>query len=1016
MFITAKNKTLQRNDTIFFPDTSVKLSNSENVYLITDEALTSLSASFLANDEQSKDFELYELERSTYTVRVAISSASVQVMIVNGYTFTSSSFPSPSLTASALAASMLASGDFLSVTSSADLITAIPKQSGSNPDIAIESNVNTSYLGYTFTTVAETATELLSITDEQTLSNTDVFERSGKFCYKLNLLFTPEYEAGIHDQTYSRKHTGQLNVTYEVGGETIEFSVQTIGRAIEIDGRLTVALQNFKKFINDDYYQAFFESDLNTNEQDQVLLNKKKREYLLVMFELTGFVGSYRSLIGALEYFGWGELLTIKEYWRSMSSDEYKLTDIKNQILSKIDKQLAGYRKSNQMSLTYKVNNFQGDYDSDGLPIYVNVLTDTDTVITKLYALKRVLEEDFLTLNTKIIDITGEISAVVGHELNVWINSSTLTEIRMSENIDSEVTYEILDNTINISEHQVLIDEFAFEVTDNTPGSETLDFVNGATSATNTEIFVDVKELLDDDSVSADFDIATKYYRNDFGLIELDIEYDQTLYQSFRYVLNDFDDGTELYISPQRPIAELGTGVKVAVHQVGRFSMILVLFDHYGGTTIIAPPELIAIQNQPVNFKIAKHDTSGSHKDLRLLSTFEDRDFTDDVDRSFVVDAISESLDVNTYNQLTNDPTLAILKRYETIFDIDSVYTQARQLNGIAANQLNDIPSNVWGYKYGTIIIDLIGDSNIVGDRYLKMKLFEHHAFSEVIASFDAGDYDDDVQFVHHFINLLNNQPTDSIFRKFTYDVNWYSNDPAALITEVRPMLRVKAIDMSFTIDKFFYEVDEITYALPDFPEVHEAADVRVFSVIDTMNSLRHNSTGIGTAWTITVGEHTFTSSGAIAFADVYELEATIRMWIVTNDVPYISLWINDWDESLVISCQADFYFKHPQFGTSLDVFRGNKGTKIITVQDGADIKLAEPIYAFLDTETKLHSANVVWTLRNALTNDVVVQQYAQAFRYVVVREGSYTLECESTDIYGTSTKTKPGVYLVTAS
>ncbi|BBI90569.1 hypothetical protein HYO65_gp177 [Tenacibaculum phage PTm1] len=1010
MFITQDNRILNNNDTLYFENTSVGLSSSRNVYLVSDTKLTSLQIKYKLDDSFSNDFKIYSLNRWSYTITITTGTVVAGTFSVHGHSITVTATDTPTTVASKLKTVMDSSNKYYSVSVNAGVVTVIPTQSGQTVDNHLSNGTTTSN-GITFDTAGVAPTDILTIVSEQNLTNVDYFERSGKHVYKINLLFSPQYETGVHDEQYSFAHNSQVDIVYN-NGTAKTHSIKVNGRCQHIDGKLTVALQNFKKYLNEDYYQAFFDSKLNTNEQDQVLLNRKKREYLMVMFEMTGFIGAYKSLLTAIEYFGWGQLLELKEYWKSISSNQYKLTSIKNQVLDKIDKQLTGFKKSNQMSLTYKVNDFKGNFDSDGLPIYENVLTDTDTVITKLYSLKAVLECDFLTLNTKIFDITGEIQAVVGHELNIWLNSSTITDVRLNENVNSDIEWSVKDKVIDIEEHQVIVDAFAFETDNTTAGSEKLKFLTPTpTSTAFNKTYFDVLKVLDDTSTLADFEYATQYARLDFGLIELDVtKIETSLYTSFRYLVYLWGSTTELFKSNTKPISQLGGGIKCGIQKVGSFRLVLALFDHYGGMSVVGLNEAIQVRNKPINFRIAKHsivDTAGEYKDLRLHSTMEDLVSTD-TDKSNVVDSISETLDVNTYNPLTNMPTMTVLKHYETKFDMHSVYSQVRELNSIPATKTKGLPVSIWGYKYGTMIYDIIGNGN-QGNRYLRLRLFDHHNWSEVSLSYDTTTYPTPERFLIRFIELLNGQPSTSPFAKFTYDINYYSNNPQGNQSDGRPMLRIKAKEPSFTLNMFSYDVQK-SFAHTDFTGAIDTTDIMIFSTVDTSNIIQHNGRNTRSNLVVKVGSKTLTMDKP--YANIDELITDLDAWRTAQSVKELSYWKGD-SNTLVVTCQADFSLKHNQFGHYVDIFRGAVGTRLEYIQDGTDIKLGEPVYAFVDDNSKLNSANVSWVLKDSLTNQVITTQYAQAFRYVMVKQGSFTLECTSTDKYGTTTTIKQGVYLV---
>lgn len=1009
MFITAKNQTIKNNDVLYFEDTSVRLSSSQNVFLISDTRLDELNVRLRLNAETSKSFKLYSLPKKSYMLQITGTATASGTYDIFGTPVAITSGETAAQILTNIKTAIVSTDLFDIVDINTTTIRLNARLSGLNDENELAEGTNQLVSGaqmiFTNTVVSK------SIIDEATelsIESFDYFVQNSKHIYKINLIFTPEYEQAVHDEDYSYLHKTVVDVEYGPTGSTSQLSFTAIGRAIHVDSKLTVALQNVKKYISEDYYQAFFDSKLNVSEQDQTLLNRKRKEYLVQMFELTGFVGAYRSLIAAIEYFGWGELLTIKEYWKSIASDDYKLTSIKNQVLDKIEKQLIGYRKSNQMSLTYQINRPSGTFDDDGLPIYENVLTDTETVLTKLYAMRRVLEEDFLTLNTKIVDITGEFSATVGAELNAWLNESKITKVRLNENTHSEIKWSIKDFTVHIEEHQFLANPFAYEVDSNVVGSETLQTITPTpTTSSFDKQYFDILELLHNESEQTDFDFATKYARKDFGLIELDItEINTSLYTNFKYILYNHDNGTKLFESNVRPIAELGTGIKCGVCSTGNFKIVLTIRDHYGNMSIVGSANPIVIANRPVNFKIAKHVSTGELKDLRLQSTIEDLDNTT-TDNFNVVDTIDETLDINNYDPTTNTPTHTILKKYETTFDSISTYTIAKELTGIPANKLKDIPAEVWGYKYGTMIVDFRADDSN-GARTLRMKLFEHHDWTEFTYTWNNSS--SELHSLQQIIQQLNNLPDDNVLSKFTYNLNWYSDDPDATIASARPMIRFKAKEHSMTVEKIFVEFD--APADSSFTDKYAMHDVTVFSSIDAVATVQIVGT-TASILTLVVDDETYTISSQ-TFADADVLLVALRALKTANDIDNISFWKRS-NDSITITCQGDFSIEHAQLGKHVDIYRGSTGTRISYIEDGADIKIAEPVYAFLDDDSKMNSANVTWKLKNALTNSVITTQYAQAFRYVITTAGSYTLECETTDAYGTTTTVKPGVFLVDA-
>ena len=69
------------------------------------------------------------------------------------------------------------------------------------------------------------------------------------------------------------------------------------------------------------------------------------------------------------------------------------------------------YKKTNKLSLHYKINNITNNLDSNDLPITEDEFQySIEEVLIKLYGLKRRLKETYLPFNVNITDITGEAS------------------------------------------------------------------------------------------------------------------------------------------------------------------------------------------------------------------------------------------------------------------------------------------------------------------------------------------------------------------------------------------------------------------------------------------------------------------------------------------------------------------------------------------------------------------------------------------------------------------------------
>lgn len=269
----------------------------------------------------------------------------------------------------------------------------------------------------------------------------------------------------------------------------IDFYGQVIGE----DERFQVMLQNIGR--------AFYQSDsliLRDHDPNEPLpnyleMNEKRKELLLSGEEIFPYIGSYKGLVNAIKFFGYQDL-RIKEYWLNLeyrgiraetplqknqeflnaiklqqstrgysqsyqigdvldnpNSGKYKLTQTYGPNkdgqyvldVSSEDTILPSrtYKKTALFGLYYDLNKTTG-YDSEyGYPEVVDAFQFTqEEVLIKLFALKERLKRDYLPLNARIIDITGE-----GIYFNVY-NTKAWTDIMGRPDIESGFYLDVKSN------------------------------------------------------------------------------------------------------------------------------------------------------------------------------------------------------------------------------------------------------------------------------------------------------------------------------------------------------------------------------------------------------------------------------------------------------------------------------------------------------------------------------------------------------------------------------------------
>jgi hypothetical protein len=249
------------------------------------------------------------------------------------------------------------------------------------------------------------------------------------------------------------------------------------------DSRLSVTLSNFGRSFNPDDALIVRESDIKEEFPDYEIINKKRKELLLAGESIFPYLGSYKSLFNAIKFFGYYDL-RVKEYWLNIKTDEADtLTPLQqnqkilNQLsqpniegLNKLElisslikdenqgkfKQVEiygkkkdgtfglkkqfeslfpskSYKKTALFGLFYDINRVVEDQEEDqyGYPIVEDAFAfSPEEVLIKLFGLKQRLKRDYLPLNARIIDITGEGVYFNLYKTRGWTDVVDITEIK----------------------------------------------------------------------------------------------------------------------------------------------------------------------------------------------------------------------------------------------------------------------------------------------------------------------------------------------------------------------------------------------------------------------------------------------------------------------------------------------------------------------------------------------------------------------------------------------------------
>ena len=186
-----------------------------------------------------------------------------------------------------------------------------------------------------------------------------------------------------------------------------------LGQTEDEDDRFRVELGNVGKNIGSAETFIFKEYDINEGGIDWTFLNKKRKEMLMQKHLIYPYIGSYKSIINAINFFGYNDL-ELSEYYRNISESSDNFDKLfKVEIPDIFDNTVEGwtendfikhtfpnpsYETTNLFNLTYRIT------DKEGTNVLIYSLEE---VQIKLQGLKYWLQKNIIPLTHKILDITG---------------------------------------------------------------------------------------------------------------------------------------------------------------------------------------------------------------------------------------------------------------------------------------------------------------------------------------------------------------------------------------------------------------------------------------------------------------------------------------------------------------------------------------------------------------------------------------------------------------------------------
>lgn len=217
----------------------------------------------------------------------------------------------------------------------------------------------------------------------------------------------------------------------------------TYGQTEEEDIRFKIELGNVGKLIAPDDVFIFKQYDIEEGGIDWLYLNKKRKEMLMMKHLIYPYIGSYKSIINAINFFGYNDL-QLNEYYKNIDPNSVNFTKLfKVEIPDIFDNSVEGWTENDFIKHTMPNDNFEGT-NLFNLTYFItdkegnNVLNySLDEIIIKLQGLKYWLKKNIIPLTHKILDITGNVYFTGGTQiqhrlhdlriLNIYDNMTPIT-------------------------------------------------------------------------------------------------------------------------------------------------------------------------------------------------------------------------------------------------------------------------------------------------------------------------------------------------------------------------------------------------------------------------------------------------------------------------------------------------------------------------------------------------------------------------------------------------------------
>ena len=293
------------------------------------------------------------------------------------------------------------------------------------------------YLGIEIKDITNTKNQYISTNSGYVVKISEIYNKTIIVdFFNIDLDFFESESTIIKDYPSSGKTTYLKTTLFVTDREIARF--KTIGQTEIEDPRFEIELGNVGKNIGANEIFIFKDYDVLEGGVDWTFLNMKRKELLMMKHLIYPYIGSYKSIINAINFFGYNDL-QLNEYYRNINpASETFLKLFKVEIPDIFDNSVEGWTENDFIKHTFPNENFE-ETNLFNLTYFItdkegkNLLGySIDDITIKLQGLKFWLKSNIIPLTHKILDITGRAYFTGGTQITHRVHDMRIVNIRES--------------------------------------------------------------------------------------------------------------------------------------------------------------------------------------------------------------------------------------------------------------------------------------------------------------------------------------------------------------------------------------------------------------------------------------------------------------------------------------------------------------------------------------------------------------------------------------------------------